>query len=172
MSMPAERLNPKPTLADLLRGFADAPAIAIGNLCSDSRSLRPGDLFLACGGDNSHGLDYVEDALTAGVAAIAWDSSTAHAPATEVGVPMVAVPDLANHLGEIANRFYSRPSESVHVVGVTGTNGKTTVAWLIAQCCELLGKSCGYIGTIGTGIGDVEVQPRRLPRCGRDLGCR
>jgi UDP-N-acetylmuramoyl-L-alanyl-D-glutamate--2,6-diaminopimelate ligase len=157
MSMPAERLNPKPTLADLLRGFADAPAIAIGNLSSDSRSLRPGDLFLACGGDNSHGLDYAEDAVTAGVAAIAWDSSTAHAPATEVGVPMVAVPDLANHLGEIANRFYSRPSESVHVVGVTGTNGKTTVAWLIAQCCELLGKSCGYIGTIGTGIGDVEV---------------
>jgi UDP-N-acetylmuramoyl-L-alanyl-D-glutamate--2,6-diaminopimelate ligase len=156
MSMPAEHLNSKPTLAELLRGFADAPAIAIGNLSSDSRSLRPGDLFLACGGDNSHGLDFIADAVTAGVAAVAWDSSTADAPAAEVGVPMVAVPDLASHLGEIANRFYARPSESVHVVGVTGTNGKTTVAWLIAQCCELLEQSCGYIGTLGTGVGDVE----------------
>ena len=157
MSMPAEHLNPKPTLAELLRGFADAPAIAVGNLSSDSRSLRPGDLFLACGGDNCHGLDFIADAVTAGVAAVAWDSSTTDAPATEVGVPMVAVPDLASHLGEIANRFYARPSESVHVVGVTGTNGKTTVAWLIAQCCELLEQSCGYIGTLGTGVGDVEI---------------
>ena len=156
MSMPAEHLNPKPTLAELLRGFADAPAIAIGRLSSDSRSLRPGDLFLACGGDNNHGLDFISDAVTAGVAAIAWDSSTADAPATEVGVPMVAVPDLVSHLGEIANRFYGRPSESLHVVGVTGTNGKTTVAWLIAQCCELLEQSCGYIGTLGTGVGEVE----------------
>jgi len=156
MSMPAEHLNPKPTLAELLRGFADAPAIAIGNISSDSRSLRPGDLFLACGGDNCHGLDFIADAVTAGVAAVAWDSSTADAPAIEVGVPMVAVPDLTSHLGEIANRFYARPSESVHVVGVTGTNGKTTVAWLIAQCCELLEQSCGYIGTLGTGVGDVE----------------
>ena len=156
MSMPAEHLNPKPTLAELLRGFADAPAIAIGRLSSDSRSLRPGDLFLACGGDNNHGLDFISDAVSAGVAAIAWDSSTADAPATEVGVPMVAVPDLVSHLGEIANRFYGRPSESLHVVGVTGTNGKTTVAWLIAQCCELLEQSCGYIGTLGTGVGDVE----------------
>jgi UDP-N-acetylmuramoyl-L-alanyl-D-glutamate--2,6-diaminopimelate ligase len=156
MNMPAEYLNPTPTLAELLQGFADAPAIAIGRLSSDSRSLRPGDLFLACGGDNNHGLDFIADAVTAGVAAIAWDSSTANAPATEVGVPMIAVPDLASHLGEIANRFYGRPSESVHVVGVTGTNGKTTVAWLIAQCCELLEQSCGYIGTLGTGVGDVE----------------
>ncbi len=156
MSMPAEHLNTKPTLAELLRGFADAPEIVVGNMSSDSRSLRPGDLFLACGGDNSHGLDYIADAVTAGVAAIAWDSSTTDAPATEVGIPIVAVPDLASHLGEIANRFYGRPSESVHVVGVTGTNGKTTVAWLIAQCCEHLGQSCGYIGTLGKGVGEVE----------------
>ncbi len=156
MSMPAIHVNPKPTLAELLREFADAPAIAIGNISSDSRSLRSGDLFLACGGDNCHGLDFIADAVSAGVAAVAWDSSTADAPAAEVGVPMVAVPDLASHLGEIANRFYSRPSESVHVVGVTGTNGKTTVAWLVAQCCELLEQSCGYIGTLGTGVGNVE----------------
>lgn len=155
MSMPAEHITSKPTLADLLHGFADAPAIEVGNISSDSRTLRPGDLFLACGGESSHGLDYVADAVTAGVAAIAWDASTAQAPAAEVGVPMIAVPDLASHLGEIANRFYDRPSERIKVVGVTGTNGKTTVAWLIAQCCELLGERCGYVGTLGVGVGEV-----------------
>jgi len=156
MSMPAEHLTSKMNLADLLQGLADAPAIEIANISSDSRSLQRGDLFLACGGASSHGLDYIADAVTAGVAAIVWDSSTADAPQAEVGVPMVAVANLASHLGEIANRFYDRPSETVNVVGVTGTNGKTTVAWLVAQVCELLNERCGYIGTLGAGIGEVE----------------
>ena len=155
MSMPAAHLTTKPTLADLLQGFAEAPAIEVRDISSDSRTLRPGDLFLACGGASSHGLDFVADAVTAGVAAIAWDSSTADAPSAEVGVPMIAVPNLAAHVGEIANRFFGRPSEQVNVVGVTGTNGKTTVAWLIAQCCELLSESCGYVGTLGSGVGEV-----------------
>ena len=156
MNMPAEQLHTKPTLAELLSGFAAAPAIAVAGISSDSRSLRQGDLFLACGGASSHGLDYIADAVSAGVAAIAWDSSTADAPPAEVGVPMIAVRDLASHLGEIANRFFDRPSESVGVAGITGTNGKTTVAWLIAQCCEQLGQKCGYVGTLGTGIGEVD----------------
>lgn len=156
MSMPAQLLTTTINLSDLLQGFAQSPAIDIHGISSDSRALRPGDLFLACGGATGHGLDYVADAVTAGVAAIAWDSSTASAPATDVGVPMVAVPDLAQHIGEIANRFYGRPSNAVRVVGVTGTNGKTTVAWLIAQCCEQLDLRCGYVGTLGTGVGEVQ----------------
>ena len=156
MSMPAEHLTTAITLDELLRGIADAPAIEVHGISSDSRSLRPGDLFLACGGANHHGLDYLGDALTAGVAAVAWDSSTTATPTADVGVPMIAVPNLAGHLGEIANRYYGRPSASLRVVGVTGTNGKTTVAWLIAQCYEHLGQICGYVGTIGAGVGTVE----------------
>ncbi|MDH3614141.1 MAG: UDP-N-acetylmuramoyl-L-alanyl-D-glutamate--2,6-diaminopimelate ligase [Gammaproteobacteria bacterium] len=156
MSMPAEQLTTTRCLSELLRGFADAPACDVFGIASDSRSLKPGDLFLACGGENNHGLDYVSDALTAGVAAIAWDSSTAAAPKVEVGIPLVAVPRLARHLGDIANRFYGHPSATVRVAGVTGTNGKTTVAWLIAQCCEQLDFRCGYVGTLGTGIGEIE----------------
>jgi len=155
MSMPAEHLTTTKLLSDLLVGFADAPSIEIHGVASDSRSLKCGDLFLACGGDNSHGLDYLSDAVTAGVAAIAWDSSTADAPNAEIGVPMVAVPGLASRLGEIANRFYDRPSAAISVTGVTGTNGKTTVAWLIAQCYEQLGKPCGYVGTLGSGVGEI-----------------
>jgi UDP-N-acetylmuramoyl-L-alanyl-D-glutamate--2,6-diaminopimelate ligase len=155
MSMPAEYIKGKPTLAELLQGFVDAPAIPVHDISSDSRTLRPGDLFLACGGENSHGLDFVSDAVTAGVAAIAWDSSTADSPVKDIGVPMIAVPDLCKHLGEIANRFYGRPSADVNIVAVTGTNGKTTVAWLAAQCCERLGERCGYIGTLGAGLGEI-----------------
>jgi len=155
MSMPAEHLTTTKNLADLLAGFADAPAIEISGIASDSRSLKRGDLFLACGGDNSHGLDYLGDAVTAGVAAVAWDSSTSDAPNAEVGVPMVAVPNLAQLLGTIANRFYEYPSKDVSVVGVTGTNGKTTVAWFIAQCFEQLGKTCGYVGTLGCGVSEL-----------------
>jgi len=156
MSMPAEHLTTTITLSDLLQDFAHAPAIGIRGISSDSRALKPGDLFLACGGASGHGLDYIADAVTAGVAAIAWDSSTASVPAGDVDVPMVAVPDLAQYVGEIASRFYARPSKAIRVVGVTGTNGKTTVAWLIAQCCEQLDLRCGYVGTLGTGVGEVE----------------
>ena len=156
MSMPAEHLTTTVTLADLLRGFADAPAIRIQGISSDSRQLKSGDLFLACAGHSSHGLDYVGDAVSAGVAAIAWDSSTADFPAGDVGVPMVAVEGLTQQIGEVANRYYGRPSDAVRVIGVTGTNGKTTVAWLVAQCMETLGRHCGYIGTLGIGIGEID----------------
>jgi len=157
MSMPAEHLTTTSNLNDLLQGFADAPALEILGLSSDSRSLRSGDLFLACAGHSSHGLDYIVDAVEAGVAAIAWDSSTADAPASDVGVPMIAVAGLAQRVGEIANRFFARPSETIKVTGVTGTNGKTTVAWLIAQCFTRLDQRCAYVGTLGSGIGEIEV---------------
>jgi UDP-N-acetylmuramoyl-L-alanyl-D-glutamate--2,6-diaminopimelate ligase len=156
MNMPAKHLISHPTLADLLRGFADAPAIEINEISSDSRSLESGHLFIAVGGERSHGLDYLADAVAAGVSAIAWDSSTADAPDDAVGVPMIGVPDLARHVGEIANRFYDSPSASVKVTGVTGTNGKTTVAWLMAQCRELLQQHCGYVGTLGAGVGEIQ----------------
>jgi len=156
MSMPAEHLTTSSSLDDLLRGFAEAPVLEIHGISSDSRSLRPGDLFLACAGHSSHGLDYVADAVGAGVAAIAWDSSSADAPASDVGVPMIAVEELTTRVGEIANRFYSRPSDTVKVVGVTGTNGKTTVAWLIAQCFAQLEQRCAYVGTLGSGIDEIE----------------
>jgi UDP-N-acetylmuramoyl-L-alanyl-D-glutamate--2,6-diaminopimelate ligase len=156
MSMPAEYLTTSKLLADLLRGLADAPACEISGISSDSRAVKAGDLFLACGGESSHGLDYISDALTAGVAAIAWDSDTASRPLCDVDVPMIAVPRLAAHLGEIANRFHDRPSQAIRVFGITGTNGKTTVAWLIAQCLARLEQSCGYIGTLGAGVGEIE----------------
>lgn len=155
MSMPAEHLPSMLTLADLLKGYADAPPIAVHGIASDSRQLRDGFVFLACPGVSSHGLDYLAAAKAAGASAVVYDSSSA-AGALDCGLPMVAVKDLGGKLGEIANRFYARPSEALRVIGVTGTNGKTTVAWLVAQCAHLLGKRCAYIGTLGHGIDTVE----------------
>jgi UDP-N-acetylmuramoyl-L-alanyl-D-glutamate--2,6-diaminopimelate ligase len=157
MSMPAMQIHSASTLASLLQGFASAPDIEITGIASDSRKLRQGDLFLAIQGMSSHGLDFLDEARAAGVAAVAWDSSSASMPA-DIGVPMVAVDNLAAHVGEIANRFFGAPSEQLDVVGVTGTNGKTTVAWLIAQCLRHLQKRCAYLGTVGYGIDDMQLE--------------
>ena len=154
MSMPAEKLNNPITLDSLLEGIADAPAIPVSGISADSRTLRPGELFLACQGASSHGLDYLGKVVAAGAAAVAWDSSTGSA--VDADVPMIPVADLQHHLGEIANRWFDFPSRSVRVIGVTGTNGKTTVAWLLRQCLNRLDRRCAYIGTVGYGLDDIE----------------
>ena len=155
MSMPVEHLTTTPTLADLLQDFAAAPALPVHGIASDSRVLQRGDLFLAVQGLGSHGLDYLEQARAAGVCAVAWDASTGSEP-NDIGVPIIAIEGLAGKLGEIANRFYGRPSEHLDVIGVTGTNGKTTVAWMLAQAVELCGDRCAYLGTLGYGVDVVD----------------
>jgi len=149
------QMNPSPTLSELLHGFADAPDLPVSGIASDSRQLESGFLFLACDGISSHGLDYLDEARSAGVCAVAWDASTANEPA-DIGVPMIAVENLATHLGEIASRYYGNPSSHLKTVGVTGTNGKTTVAWLIAQCLQHLDDRCAYVGTLGFGVDELQ----------------
>jgi len=155
MSVPAIQMSLSPTLSELLHGLADAPELPISGIASDSRQLKNGFLFLACEGVSSHGLDYLSEARNAGVCAVAWDASTASAPA-DIGVPMIAVENLAAHLGEISKRFYGDPYSKLKTVGVTGTNGKTTVAWLIAQCLHQLDARCAYLGTLGYGIDELQ----------------
>ena len=154
MSMPAHELNASMTAAELLQGFAEAPDIAISGIASDTRDVHDGCLFLACRGDRSHGLDYAAQAIEAGAAAIAYDASTARA-LPDVDAPLIPVDALRSRLGEIANRFYGSPSQAVKVLAVTGTNGKTTVAWLLAQSLQRLGRRCGYAGTLGYGVDEL-----------------
>ena len=158
MSMPAEKLTATKTIAGLLEGLAAATPLPVSGVASDSRRVTAGGLFLACAGERSHGLDYADDAVRAGAVAIAYDASTAAAKLPSVNVPMIAVPGLERWLGTIANRFHESPSEQVGVIGVTGTNGKTTVAWLLARALGQLGHSCGYVGTLGYGIGEIECE--------------
>ena len=155
MNMPATKLQGFISLTELLDGFAEAPDISVTGIASDSRELSEGYLFLACAGARSHGLDYAGQAAAAGVAAIAYDATTA-VSIPEVGVPLVPVEHLRARLGDIANRFFDEPSGAVRVAAVTGTNGKTTVAWLLAQCLNRLRGRCGYIGTLGYGIEEID----------------
>jgi len=156
MSVPAMKLNSAPTLAQLLQDYAVAPEVPVAGIASDSRELGPGYLFLACEGASGHGLDYLQQARDAGACAVAWDSSTADAPG-DIGIPMIAVENLAMSLGDIANHFYGNPSSHLKTIGVTGTNGKTTVAWLIAECLRLLDQRCGYVGTLGFGLDELQM---------------
>lgn len=154
MSVPARLITSHFTLDRLLRGLADAPPIIVGGISSDSRKLERGDVFFACQGATSHGLEYLDQAVKAKVAAVVWDSSTGSP--VETDVPMIPVAGLAEQLGRIANRWYDAPSKSVRVTGVTGTNGKTTVAWLIRQSLKALNSRCAYVGTVGSGVDKIE----------------
>jgi len=157
MSMPAEHIPSQIDLAQLLEGLAQAPAVPFSGLTDDSRRVRPGDAFVAWDGARVHGLRFAEQAIDAGAVAVIWDSSTGDAELAVGRVPFIAVEHLASHLGEIANRFFASPSESIDVIGITGTNGKTTVAWLVAQALQLLGRRAGYLGTLGYGTDELDV---------------
>ena len=156
MSMPAEQKETQTSLAYLLDGFAAAPALPVDGIVLDSRKIEAGFLFLACQGATNHGLDFCEQVAAAGAVAIAFDSATAKSLPESLAIPIIPVANLASHLGEIANRFFGFPSQQIKVVGVTGTNGKSTVAWLLAQCLHTLGMPCAYAGTLGYGLGEID----------------
>lgn len=119
---------------------------------NDSRQIQKGDLFIAYPGAASDGRMYMEKAVLSGAVAIAYDPMDLPASCfLPKAVPCIPVSDLANHLPEIARCFYHNPSHSINVTGVTGTNGKTTIAYQLAQAHDLLRRKAAYIGTIGQG---------------------
>lgn len=141
------------TLRELVGGLAEAPALPVSGVALDSRNVQPGDVFLACRGLTVHGLQYLHQALRLGAAAVLWEPAPGvEAPEVTGGVPAIAVPQLSRHVGEIAARFYGNPSQQLDVVGITGTNGKTSVSQLIAQALTLSGRKCGVMGTLGYGL--------------------
>ncbi|NER59620.1 UDP-N-acetylmuramoyl-L-alanyl-D-glutamate--2,6-diaminopimelate ligase [Pseudomonas sp. MAFF212428] len=123
----------------------------IRELTLDSRSVRAGDLFLAVPGARVDGREHIADALKRGAAAVAYEVNGATVlPITDV--PLIPVKGLIAQLSDIAGRFYGEPSRQLELIGVTGTNGKTSVTQLVAQALDLLGQHCGLIGTLGTGF--------------------
>jgi UDP-N-acetylmuramoyl-L-alanyl-D-glutamate--2,6-diaminopimelate ligase len=142
-------------LKRLLEGMDLAvPSISVSDITSDSRQAASGGLFLACAGIEHHGLEFVSQAVDAGVAAIAWEPGAGvDEPQVPTNVKTVAMPGLGNRLGTIADRFFGSPSSALSVTGVTGTNGKTTSAFLVAQALNHMGCRSAYMGTLGFGIG-------------------
>lgn len=146
-------------LAELLPDVAGIPhALDIGGIVQDSRAIRPGDAFVAIAGFGAHGLDFIAQAKAAGAVATLFEPpmpeefKAAAFPVTVGDMPMIAVPGLRARLGAMADRFHGEPSRTMTAVGVTGTNGKTSVVQLLAQAWTLRGRRAGTIGTLGAGL--------------------
>jgi UDP-N-acetylmuramoyl-L-alanyl-D-glutamate--2,6-diaminopimelate ligase len=138
----------------LLDGIASVPHsdARVSDLTLNSREARAGSLFFALPGRSVHGLKFAADAAARGASAVLWEpSGDLPPPRLPATVYSAAVPGLRNLVGRIADRFFSWPSSQLRITGITGTNGKTTCAYLLAQCLEHLGLAAAYVGTIGWG---------------------
>ncbi len=150
------------SLNQLLEGIVAAPALDLAGLTLDSRQVVRGGAFVALPGHTTHGLAFADEALRRGANSILFDAPV---PA-QISIPKeaIAVPGLRAKLGQIADRFYDAPSRAVRVVGVTGTNGKTSTVQLLSQALTLNGRCAGSIGTLGIGLtGAVRAGERTTP---------
>jgi len=140
-------------LSTLLSGFAHPLRDAeVRDITQDSRLVTPGAAFLACRGRTTHGLAHAAQAIERGAVAVLWEPGPdVEPPALPAHVAVCGVPELSAKLGELADRYFRAPSADVKVAGITGTNGKTTTAFLLAQASELVGRRSSYLGTIGYG---------------------
>lgn len=120
----------------------------VRHLTLDSRAVQNGDVFFACQGLQVHGRDFIHTALQQGAAAVLVEQADETIEWRQ-NVPCIGVPELSQQLGALAARFYGHPSRHQTLVGVTGTNGKTSIAHFLAQC---LPQPSGFIGTIGYGV--------------------
>lgn len=144
-------------LSELLFGFCKVSSDIdrkIEGLTLDSREVQANYLFIACVGEQVDGRNFINAAIKKGACAIVAESLTETAILQmEVGenIPIFYLPNVMNAISEIASRFYENPSQGLQVIGVTGTNGKTSIALYLQQALTSLGFNTGYIGTLGYG---------------------
>ncbi|MFP3028996.1 MAG: UDP-N-acetylmuramoyl-L-alanyl-D-glutamate--2,6-diaminopimelate ligase [Arsenophonus sp.] len=143
-------------LCDLLAVLdVNAPDKVLREMTIDSRKVAEGDLFLAVKGHQTDGRQYISQAIAQGVAAIIVEAESEIEAGTiryMHGVPVIYINDLNNQLSLLAGEFYQHPAKKLRLIGVTGTNGKTTTTHLIAQWAKWLGEVTAIMGTVGNGI--------------------
>ena len=137
-----------------VRSLVGDGTVAVGRLEFDSRKVVPGTLFFATRGTQADGHAYIPAAAAAGAAAVVCEELPAERPA---GVTFVQVPDSTVALGQVASAFYGHPSRRLKLVGVTGTNGKTTTATLLYRMFRRLGYKAGLISTVVYCVDDREI---------------
>ena len=137
-----------------VRELCGDTAAAIGGLVYDSRAVKPGDCFFAVPGTQSDGHDYIPIAVEKGAAAIVCERMPADAAE---GVAYVLVGDSAGAMADMAAAFYDYPSRELKLVGITGTNGKTTTATLLYDLVRAMGYKAGLISTVVYKIDGREV---------------
>ena len=146
-------------LSRLLAGIAPVSHdVLLHDLTQHSHEVRPGAAFLACRGARRHGLEFAADVAQRGAVAILWEpDGRTLPPVLESDIVLAEVPQLSQRASELADRFFEFPSRELAVVGVTGTNGKTTCAWLLAQALNAVGRPAAYLGTLGSSFGSEHV---------------
>lgn len=125
--------------------------VKVTRLVTDSRAVTPGDTFIAYPGSKADGRQFIKQAIANGANAVIWEALGFSWNETWQ-LPNLAVTDLRYHAGEIADHVYGSPSQKMWVIGITGTNGKTSCCHWIAQSFCALGKKTALIGTLGNGF--------------------
>ena len=143
------------TLAQVLPAFtlpANVGEIVVDGFSIDSRTITQGYVFVAMAGVHAHGEKYISQAILQGAVVIFVDTTDDVSVTFEKNTPIIAIPQLGKVLSHIVGQFYGHPTHSFPVIGITGTNGKTTCSQMYAQLSALEGKVSGVIGTNGYGV--------------------
>ena len=174
MSAPRPASRDSSSLAELAL-LVGAPADGLGDaavtgVTLDSRAVRPGDLYAALPGARAHGADFAAQAAAAGAAAVLTDpAGVGRLGDAGVALPVLVVEDPRSVLGDLAARIYDTTDQGLTMVGITGTNGKTTTAYLVSSALAVLGHRTGLIGTVETRIGDEHIKSVRTTPEATDL---
>jgi len=150
-------------LDDITRDAAE-PDVAVSGIAYDSRSVRPGDAFFCIAGFERDGHDFAADAESRGAGVIVAERAVAG-----MRIPVVIVPDTRQALAVASSRFFGHPSADMRVVGITGTNGKTTTTYVLDSVLRAAGFLTGVIGTIETRIDGAREPASRTTPESRDL---
>lgn len=154
--MTQQDLMPGKPLAELLDSKwlpSDVGDITVSGVCLDHRQLQSGDLFIALQGRHHDARRFIGDAIAAGAAAVLKSADSDDEQIQWIGpVPVVPYLNLASDVSGIAAAFFTRPSSRMNILGVTGTNGKSTCTHLLAQLYSLLGETAAVAGTMGYGV--------------------
>jgi len=174
MSVAASSLRPATSgallseVARAVSGDARGADLQVSGITHDSRTIHDGDVYVAFAGARFHGSEFIEQAMANGAVAVLTDEIGA-AVADAVGLPCVVVPDVRQVLGTASSTIYGNPAESMTMVGITGTNGKTTTAYLLDAALRAAGRTTGLIGTITTTIDGESVASIRTTPEATDL---
>ncbi|MFF8605163.1 UDP-N-acetylmuramoyl-L-alanyl-D-glutamate--2,6-diaminopimelate ligase [Streptomyces sp. NPDC015346] len=142
--------------------------VDVTGITHDSRAVRPGDVYAALPGARLHGADFADQAAGLGAAAVLTDPAGAERAAA-TGLPVLVVEDPRGRMGELAAEIYGRPGEDLLQIGITGTSGKTTTAYLVEGGLKAAGRRSGLIGTVEMRIGDERIKSERTTPEATDL---
>ncbi|MEV0490332.1 UDP-N-acetylmuramoyl-L-alanyl-D-glutamate--2,6-diaminopimelate ligase [Streptomyces atratus] len=164
-----DRLRPTPLGELAARLGAEPPGSGeVTGITHDSRAVRPGDVYAALPGARLHGADFVAQAAGLGAAAVLTDPAGAERAAA-TGLPVLVTENPRGRMGELAAEIYGRPGADLLQIGITGTSGKTTTAYLVEGGFRGAGRATGLIGTVETRIGDERIKSERTTPEATDL---